>query len=106
MTEPRGSQHVGISDKIALLIKMLEQLYPFGDRRKRFGLNGCCPSLPEAVPFKDGDGLAVFHVRARAISDMTEPRGSRHVGISDKIALLFKMLEQLYPFGDRQKRYT
>ena len=32
MTEPRGPEHVGISDKIALLIKMLEQLYPFGDR--------------------------------------------------------------------------
>ncbi len=29
------------SDKFALLFKKLEQLYPFGDRRRRLSLNGC-----------------------------------------------------------------
>ena len=37
----------------------------------------------------------------RTISDVTEPSGSRRVGIADKIDLLIKMLEQLYPLGDR-----
>jgi len=33
----------------------------------------------------------------RAISELIEPVRFNH---SDKIALLFKILEQLYPFGD------
>ncbi len=37
-------------DKIALLFKMLEQLYPFSDRRKRFHQNGCCSRIGSSQP--------------------------------------------------------
>jgi len=37
----------------------------------------------------------------RAISDGIEPARFNYLGPSDKIALLLKMLEQLYPFSER-----
>ena len=66
-------------------------------------INGETHYLRRAVDH-EGEGLEVFATKRRdprAISEVIEPaRFNRH-GPPDKIALHVKMLEQLYPFGDR-----